>query len=246
MEPILCHLDDAVMVLSLNRQNKRNALTQHMYSELCHHLERANDDPSIKAILFQGQTDCFCAGNDLHDFLNLTQLDQDTPVIRFLRLLPRINKPMLAAVAGPAVGIGTTLLLHCDLIVATADSKLALPFVNLGIVPEAGSSTLLPALVGYQKAAELLLLGKPFSGEQAHQWGLINQLCPAETLLETALGLAHSIARKPPLALADTLSLLRHARPKDLTQVVDREIALFTERVHSDEARAIIAGMVRK
>ncbi|SHH95193.1 enoyl-CoA hydratase [Ferrimonas marina] len=246
MDPVLCHRHGGVMVLTLNRQNKRNALTQNMYAVLVQHLEQAESDPEVRAVLFQGSAECFCAGNDLNDFLALDQVNEQTPVLRFVRQLPKMTKPLLAAVAGPAVGIGTTLLLHCDLVYATADARLQLPFVNLGIVPEAGSSLLLPLHVGRQRASELLLLGQPFSGQQAADWGMINAIVPAEELLELAMSRAQALAAQPPKAMISTLALLRQSRPADLEVCIERELELFLQHVNSAECRQILTQLTAR
>ncbi len=246
MDTILCHRQDGVMVLTLNRQDKRNALTQKMYADLVDHLKSAEQDPAIRAILLQGDSQCFCAGNDLQDFLDNPPRDDEAPVLRFLRLLPRLTKPLVGAVAGPAVGVGTTMLLYCDLLFATEDAKLILPFVSLGLVPEAGSSVLLPALIGQQRSAELLLLGRPFSGAEAHQWGLITSLVPAEQLLDHALNQAKALARQPVGAMTKTLALLRASRPANLREVIDQEIALFQAQLESEETQTLIARLLNR
>ncbi|GAA5191739.1 enoyl-CoA hydratase [Ferrimonas gelatinilytica] len=233
------------MVLTLNRQDKRNALTQKMYTDLIDHLNSAEQDPAIRAILVQGDNQCFCAGNDLQDFLNGT-LDNDAPVLRFVRMLPHLKKPLVAAVAGPAVGIGTTLLLYCDLVYATEDAKLMLSFVNQGLVPEAGSTVLLPALMGHQRSAELLLLGRTFSGAEAHEWGLVTRTVPAEQLLDHALTQAKRLASQPQSALTATVAMLRDARPDNLSEVIDHEIALFLAQLETDETKARIARMLKR
>lgn len=246
MDLITVHRDDAVMVLTLNRPDKRNALTQQMYSALCQALNQAEQDESIHVVLLQGDADCFTAGNDLNDFLSNGPLTDDTPVIQFLHLLPALTKPLVAAVSGAAVGIGTTVLLHCDLVYASSSSRFQLPFVNLGLVPEAGSSVLLPALCGYPRAAELLMLGEPFDAETALQLGLINAVTGPEQVLELARQKARALAARPPKALMATKALLKQSRPANLASAMAAELECFSRHLASEETRAVIAARLAK
>lgn len=246
MDLLTVHRDDAVMVLTLNRPDKRNALTQQMYSALCQALEQAEQDESIHAVLLQGDTTCFTAGNDLNDFLSSGPLTADTPVIRFLHLLPTLTKPLVAAVSGAAVGIGTTVLLHCDLIYASTTSRFQLPFVNLGLVPEAGSSVLLPALCGYPRAAELLMLGEPFDADTALQIGLINAITEPDQVLTLAREKTQALASRPPKALMATKALLKQSRPANLARAMAAELERFSEHLVSDETRSVIAARLAK
>ncbi|ADN77490.1 Enoyl-CoA hydratase [Ferrimonas balearica DSM 9799] len=246
MDLITVHRDNAVMVLTLNRPDKRNALTQQMYSALSQALTEAEQDDAIRVILLQGDAHCFTAGNDLNDFLQSGPLTAETPVIQFIQLLPKLTKPLVAAVSGAAVGIGTTVLLHCDLVYASDTAKFQLPFVNLGLVPEAGSSALLPALCGYPKAAELLMFGEPFDVQTAEQIGLINAVVAAEQVLPYALEKAQQLATRPPKALMATKALLKQAQPHDLAAVMEAELARFSDHLVSDETRAVIAAKLAK
>ncbi|MBY6188257.1 enoyl-CoA hydratase [Marinobacter hydrocarbonoclasticus] len=246
MDLITVHRDDAVMVLTLNRPDKRNALTQQMYSALRQALTEAEQDDNVHVILLQGDAQCFTAGNDLNDFLSCGPLTAESPVIQFLQILPTLKKPMVAAVSGAAVGIGTTVLLHCDLVYASTSAKFQLPFVNLGLVPEAGSSVLLPALCGYPKAAELLLLGEPFDVTTAEQLGLVNAVVEPDAVLPLALSKAQALAAKPPKALMASKALLRQSRPANLADAMAAELAQFSERLVSDETRAVIASRIAR
>ncbi|MBY5993731.1 enoyl-CoA hydratase [Ferrimonas balearica] len=246
MDLITLHRDNAVMVLTLNRPDKRNALTQQMYSALSQHLKAAEADDEVRAVLIQGQEDCFSAGNDLGDFLKVGRLTESTPVIQFLRLLPELTKPLVAAVSGSAVGIGTTLLLHCDLVYCTDSTRFQLPFVNLGLVPEAASSVLLPALCGHQRAAELLMLGEPFDADTALSLGLVNAVVPTGEVLATGAAKAQALAARPPQALAATKALLKQARPADLHEAMTRELAAFDTQLASAETQAVIAARLQK
>ena len=178
-DAILLEREGGLLTLRLNRPDKKNALTRAMYSQLGAALQQADTDPEINAVLITGSLQCFTAGNDIADFLQEPPSDLDSPVFQFMRSLLECRKPVVAAVAGAAVGIGTTLLLHCDLVYVSADAKLRMPFVNLGLCPEFGSSLILPRLLGQAKAAELLLLGEAFTGEQAAAWGIASQALPS-------------------------------------------------------------------
>ena len=162
MSDILHHIEDGVLTLTLNRVAKKNSLTAAMYAELADRLQAAHTDKAVRVILIQGHETVFSAGNDLADFMHAPPADTDSPVFRFLSAISTCPKPLLAAVCGPAVGIGSTLLLHCDLVVAGDNAAFSLPFVNLGLCPEAASSLLVPQLLGYHRAAEALLVGEPF------------------------------------------------------------------------------------
>ena len=181
-DAILSNREGGILTLTFNRLDKKNAITRAMYTTLAEALEVATADDTVRVVVIQGDPTCFTAGNDLLDFLSnppdMTPGAEPAPVVRFLDILRDFPKPLIAAVAGPAVGIGTTLLLHCDLVYAADNAAFSLPFVNLGLCPEAGSSLLLPQLVGYQRAAEKLLFGEPFSAEDALDMGLVNRVLP--------------------------------------------------------------------
>ena len=178
MSDILIHLEDGVQTLTLNRAARKNALTGAMYTQMSEALEQAATDPAVRVLVLQGDTAVFCAGNDLNDFLNNPPVGADSPVLRFLRAIASFPKPLLAAVCGPAVGIGTTMLLHCDLVYAGDNAAFSMPFVNLGLCAEGASSLVLAQLMGHQRAAEALLLGEPFYAEAALEAGLINKVLP--------------------------------------------------------------------
>ena len=166
-EHILVEREGGLLTLRLNRVDKKNALTRAMYNRMAEVLDAANADRTVRVVLITGGPECFTSGNDVADFLQAPPTGMDSPVFQFMRALFDFEKPVVAAVAGPAVGIGTTLLLHCDLVYVSRDAKLRTPFVNLGLCPEFGSSLLLPQLLGPARAAEVLLLGEPFTGAQA-------------------------------------------------------------------------------
>jgi len=193
---ILSDLQNNVLTITLNRFDKKNALNSEMYYELCTLLQKAKNDSHIHCVLIQGNEQCFCAGNDLADFLKHAN-DDELAAFAFVKELATFNKPIVAAVAGPAVGIGTTLLLHCDMVFTTENAKLKLPFTQLGLCPEAASSILLSNRVGHNKAFELLVLGNLFSGKQAVEIGIANHCCEPETLLASAKNCAEAIAALP-------------------------------------------------
>jgi enoyl-CoA hydratase/carnithine racemase len=227
---------DGVAQIRIDRPDKKNALTAAMYTGLVDSFKRAEADPSVRVLLLSGSDTCFTAGNDLQDFMNVPPSDESSPTVRFIKQLPATRKPLVAAVAGPAVGIGTTMLLHCDLVFADPNARFSLPFVNLGLCAEAGSSYLLPQIVGYQRAAELLLLGDPFSAAQALEMGLINGITPAGEVIATALMKARQLAERPASSLLVTKSLLKRAHARLVEETIDDELNRFRERLTSPEA----------
>lgn len=241
---IIVSLDQTVLVLKLNRPDKKNALTGAMYQTLVEMLEQATPDPQVRAVIITGSKACFTAGNDIQDFLAGGAINADHPTIRFLYGIAEFPKPMLAAVSGPAVGIGTTMLLHCDLAYADPDTVFQLPFTNLGLCPEAGSSYLLPRLAGYPKAAELLLLGNPFDAGQALKAGIINGV--AENPLAVALDQARRIAGQPPAAVRLTKKLLRAGIASNVKRTMTAELEHFGKRLQSAEAREAFTAFLEK
>ncbi|TKB51405.1 enoyl-CoA hydratase [Ferrimonas sediminicola] len=242
--PIAISRDGHVMVLTIHRPDKRNALTQEMYCQLCDGLQQAEQDPEIHACLLRGQGDCFTAGNDLGNFHADQAFDDNNAAARFIRLLPTLTKPLIAAVGGSAVGIGCTLLPHCDMVIAADNATFMLPFVNLGIVPEAGSSTLIPQMCGGPLAAELLLLGESFGVARAKQVGLVNCSCPEAELMDLAMSYAQKFASRPPLAMQQAKRLLKLSQPQ-LGAVMQAEFAALGERLASDEARRVIQARLK-
>ncbi len=242
---ILVSRADAVCELRLNRPDKRNALTFAMYEALARALTEAQADGQVRAVLLSGTGAGFCAGNDLNDFLQAPRFTSDHPVMTFLRTLATFSKPLVAAVHGQSVGIGVTMLLHCDLVVAAAGSQFSMPFVALGLVPEAASSLLLPRLVGTQRAAELLLLGRPFDAERAHGLGLVNRVVDGTGLLEESRQLARSLAQQPPTALAATRRLLR-GDAAQLLERIEEEARIFGAQLQSQELRAAISAFLAR
>ncbi|MDP2639165.1 MAG: enoyl-CoA hydratase-related protein, partial [Betaproteobacteria bacterium] len=194
MSNILSETKDGIARIEIDRPDKKNALTAAMYQAMADAIHAAEADSSVRVLLIHGKPGLFTAGNDLQDFLDHPPRDDQRPVFQFLYAISQAQKPIVAAVAGAAVGIGTTMLLHCDLVYAAPNARLQLPFVNLGLVPEAASSLLLPALVGYQRAAKLLLLGEPFSAQKAKEIGLVTDVVPEDRLFDTAMAQAKKLA----------------------------------------------------
>jgi len=246
MDLVLTERSDGVLRVELNRPEKKNAITIAMYRALGDALEAASADPGVRVVLLQGKPEIFSSGNDVADFLADPPRGEDFAPFRFLRILGHFDKPLVAAVSGAAIGIGTTMLLHCDLVYAATGARFQLPFASLGLAPEAASSLLLPRLAGWQKAAELLMLGEPFTAETAREIGLVNQVVPPERLLETATAAARALAAKPPAALRATKSLMKQALAAGIDQAMAREVREFTERLRSPEAKEAFSAFLEK
>jgi enoyl-CoA hydratase/carnithine racemase len=236
---ILTTQQNGVLTVQLNRPTKKNALTNAMYLELIKQFNFASSQNDIHCLLIYGDQHCFTAGNDLQDFLQLAK--DELAALAFIEVLANFKKPLIAAVAGAAVGIGTTLLLHCDMVLAADNSKFQLPFTQLGLCPEAGSSLLLTAKVGANKAFELLVLGKPFNAEQALTYGIINQICSTEQLYSTALDLAQAIAALPSDAVLTSRQLIRHANTSMLSKTMKLEADQFLRLVQTEQCKSILA-----
>ncbi|WP_285429590.1 enoyl-CoA hydratase-related protein [Pseudomonas sp. fls2-241-R2A-110] len=236
-----------LLTLRLNRPEKKNALTRAMYSHLAEALKQADADPEINAVLVTGSAECFTAGNDIADFIQQPPGNLDSPVFHFMLNLLECRKPVIAAVAGAAVGIGTTMLLHCDLVYVSRDARLRMPFVNLGLCPEFGSSLILPRMLGHAKAAELLLLGEGFSGEQAAQWGIATEaLGSGEATLAKAREMALRFESLPPEAVRVSKQLMKAPDRELLRKVIEEEGALFTQRLRSPEAMAALSAFINR
>ncbi len=234
---------DRIARIWLDRPEKKNAITSEMYAQLGDALARADADAQVRAVLIHGSRDCFTAGNDLGDFLK-RPAGGASPAWRFFEALPGMQKPVVAAVAGPAVGIGTTMLLHCDFVYAAPSARFQLPFVPLGIVPEFGSTYLLPLLSGYQRAAELLLLGQAFTAEKAVQAGIVTAI--ADDPLAKAEETAQTLAALAPESLRLTKRLLKSAHAKAVREAIDEETKIFRERLASPEAKEAMSAFLEK
>jgi enoyl-CoA hydratase/carnithine racemase len=231
--------------IELRRLEKKNALTAEMYQALADALAGAESDAQVRAVLLHGSPDCFCSGNDLADFLKRPP-GGPSPAIRFLERISTAKKPIVAAVGGPAVGIGTTLLLHCDLVYAAPNARFQLPFVALGIVPEAASTLLLPMLAGYARAAELLLLGRPFGAEQALAAGIATEVVPEDRLLEHARGSALALAAQPPEPVRLTKELMKRGQAQAVRERMAEEWRILAARLASPEAKEAITAALEK
>jgi enoyl-CoA hydratase/carnithine racemase len=236
---------DRVARIELARLDKKNAITTEMYVQMAEALAAADADPGVRSVLIHGSKDCFTAGNDLSDFLKRPP-GTKSPSWRFFETLPTLQKPIVAAVGGPAIGIGTTLLLHCDLVYATSATRFQLPFVGLGIVPEFGSTYLLPLLAGYQRAAELLLLGQPFTAERALEVGIVTAVVPEAELLERAQKTAAALAELPPESIRLTKQLMKSAHAAAVKQQIAEEGRIFVERLASPEAKEAMSAFLEK
>jgi enoyl-CoA hydratase/carnithine racemase len=209
-------------------------------------LARADADAQVRCILIHGTADCFCAGNDISDFVSRSQSDGPSPAFSFMKQLSSARKPVVAAVGGPAVGIGTTLLLHCDLVFAARSVRFQLPFVSLGIVPEFASTLLLPSIAGYQRAAQLLLTGAPFGAEEGLAAGFVTQIVPEAELLDRARAAALGIAALPPASVRFTKALMKGRHAKAVEEAIAEEWRVFRERLASPEAREAMTAFFEK
>ncbi|MDS0218028.1 enoyl-CoA hydratase-related protein [Pseudidiomarina andamanensis] len=234
-----------VLWLTLARPEKKNALTQDMYTALSSALQAADRDSKIAAVVLTGEGDSFTAGNDLNDFLAIEELDDSAPPFEFLYTLSRLSVPLVAGVNGLAIGIGTTILLHCDLVYASNDAVFALPFINLGLVPEAASSLLLPQQCGHLKASELLLLGDNFDAHAALSYGLVNKVVAPDELQDTLEQVALALASKPHGGLRAAKKLIKQpAEP--VADRIEREAKIFARALSSEAARQAIKDRLNK
>jgi enoyl-CoA hydratase/carnithine racemase len=243
---ILTETAEAVARIQIARPQRKNAITVAMYAALSDAVSAAEADPSVRVILLSGQPDVFSAGNDLEDFLRAPPQQPDAPVFRFMAALSGAAKPVVAAVNGAAVGIGTTLLLHCDLAYCADDSRFSLPFVNLGLCPEFGSSLLLPLAAGYHRAAEKLLLGEPATAEEALEMGLVNRILPPAEVLGYAQRQCARLAQLPPTALRETKRLLKAGWREATTRTIAEESATFARLLLSAEAREAFSAFLER
>lgn len=238
-DPILVERTGRLQTIRFNRIEKKNAIVREMYATMADAVSAADEDDQIGATLFLGQPKAFTAGNDIQDFIRIASggSDHPTEVVRFLRAIIAGTKPLVAGVDGFAIGIGTTMLMHCDLVYASDRAIFQTPFVDLGIVPEAASSLVAPQIMGHQRAFALLAMGQRFSAEQALAAGLVNEVTSPERLEDRALEMATKLSERAPQAMAITRKLIRGDREQVLNRM-EQELAFFDERLRSDEARA--------
>ncbi len=235
MDEILIEDHGPVRQITLNRPAKKNALTPPMYAELTNQLNLAAGDFAIRVVVICGAGSAFTAGNDIFDFLNTPPTSSDSPVMQFLAAIHNFPKPLIASVHGNAVGIGTTMLMHCDLVFAAADAKFQMPFVSLGLVPEAGSSLLFPRLAGHVKASEIFLTGRSFDSTEALEMKLINSI--ESDPLAKAIATSQIIANQPPEAVINTKALLKSGSYESVTAMMRVEGELFQMALESEEAQ---------
>ena len=243
---ILVHAEAGVTTITFNRLAKKNSITVAMYAALAHALAQAEADAQVRVVVFQGDATVFSAGNDLGDFLEQPPLGADAPALRFLQALAAFSKPVVAAVCGPAVGIGATLLLHCDLVYAGDNAAFSLPFVNLGLCPEAASSLLLPQLMGYHRAAEALLLGEPFMAEAALEVGFVNRVVPPTEANGVAQAQARKLAGKSVSALVETKRLMKGGQRGAVAERIAQEGDVFERMLRAPAAREAFTAFMEK
>ncbi|WP_420466210.1 enoyl-CoA hydratase [Panacagrimonas sp.] len=246
---LLISRDHGVLTLRLNRAEKKNALTQAMYSRLADSINAAADDPAVRVLLIAGVPGAFCAGNDMVDFMKVASTGGgggDSAVIRFMNALAAFPKPAVAAVNGLAIGVGVTMLLHCDLIYASEGARFTLPFVNIGIVPEYASTYLMPRIMGHSKAMELVLFGEPFTARHARECGLVNEVLDDDAVEARALERAQRLAQQPPKALRTTKRLMKRWTDSTVAEAIPLEAFHFVPMLSQPEAQEAIGAFLQK
>ncbi len=239
--------DGGVVQIAINRPEKKNALTADMYDALADAVEAAEADATTRVVLLCGKGETFTAGNDLEDFMRKPWKGQAVPpAVRFIRAVAAAKKPIVAAVHGLAVGVGTTILLHCDLVYAAEDTRFMMPFINLGIVPEAASTVLLPLLIGPQRAAELFLLGAPITAQRAYEMGLVNAVLARDTLLSAARAAAQQLSEKPRGAVLACKELMKRTHRAEVERALGEEVEVISERLDSPETREALRAFLEK
>jgi enoyl-CoA hydratase/carnithine racemase len=245
-QDILVHAERGVTTITLNRLERKNSITSDMYGAMADALAAAAADAAVRVVLIQGHETVFSAGNDIGDFLNKPPAGEDSPVFRFLRGIAAFPKPIVAAVCGPAVGVGTTMLFHCDLVYAGDNAAFSMPFVNLGLCPEAASSLLVPQMLGYHRAAEALLLGEPFMAEAALEVGLVNRVLPPTEANAYAQAVAQKLAAKPITSLVETKRLMKKGQQQLVLQQLDDEGRVFRRMLGEPAAKEAFGAFMAK
>ena len=243
-EQIKTEVTGNIAIIKMDRPECKNALTQQMYNAMTGAIIEAESNPHIRVIVITGTDECFTAGNDLNDFLNNPPIGENSPVTRFMMTLLECKKTVVAAINGAAVGIGATMLLHCDLVYAGPKTRLQMPFTRLGLCPEYASSLLLPQLIGHRNAFEILILGEPVYSEQALTLGLVNNV--SDNYLEDALTKAEQLAKLPPAAVKLGKQLMLENERQKVIDVINIEIKAFSERLKSDEAKEAFSAFLGK
>lgn len=248
-EEILTHEANGIFTIQMNRPEKKNAITQHMYAMMAEGLRTADRDVAVRVVVLRGARDDFSSGNDVNDFITHAACraeDRPLAAFQFFESMLELRKPLIAAVQGHAIGIGTTMLLHCDLVYAGRSATFGLPFVKLGLCPEFGSSLLLPRLAGQQRAAELFLLGETFTADHARSVGIVNRVLPDPELIETVMAIASRLTQKSPAALLATKKLIKaHAR-KAVREAIETENQMFFDLMKGPEAAEAFAAFAEK
>ncbi|MGM9489148.1 enoyl-CoA hydratase [Ideonella sp. YS5] len=237
---------NGVATIEIARPEKKNALTQAMYQAMADAIHAAQADGAVRALLLTGQPGIFTSGNDIEDFMQRPPQSEESAVFQFMKTLLGCDKPVIAAVTGAAIGIGTTMLLHCDFVYVSDEARLAMPFVGLGLVPEFASSLLVPELMGARRAAEKLLLGDPFTPEQAVECGIANAVLPAGEVVNHARRIAERFNTLPPGAVRDSKRLMHGPRRERVLQVISEEAQLFGQRLRSPEAMEAFQAFFQK
>jgi enoyl-CoA hydratase/carnithine racemase len=243
---VLEQTDGPIRTIRFARPEKKNALTVAMYARVVELFAAAAADPAIRVVVLTGEGSAFTAGNDLLDFVQAPPFDEASPVVKFLLALVEFRKPLVVAVNGVAIGVGTTMLLHADVVIAAASARFQLPFVNLGLVPEAGSSLLLPRIAGNARASELLLFGEPFDANAAREAGIVTEVVPDAELAARVKARAEALAAKPPQALLASKELLRGPRRAEVLEAMMREAAVFRDRLKSAELQEAVSAFLEK
>jgi len=245
-QEIRVHAEAGVMTVTLNRLERKNSITSDMYGAMADAIAQAREEASVRVLLLQGHETVFSAGNDIGDFLNKPPAGEDSPVFRFLHGIASFPKPLLAAVCGPAVGVGTTMLFHCDLVYAGDNAAFSMPFVNLGLCPEAASSLLVPQMLGYHRAAEALLLGEPFMAEAALEVGLVNRVLPPTEVNGYANAQARKLAAKPLSSLVETKRLMKKSVQPAVLQQMAAEGESFRRMLGEPAAKEAFTAFMEK
>lgn len=246
-EYVLVESGDGILQITMNRPEKKNALSFLMYQELTQALLEADENPAVRVVVLSGQGGCFTAGNDLGDFLTATtEPEKLSAALHFLQAISTLKKPVIAAVDGLAIGIGTSMLLHCDLVFGATETKFQLPFTRLGVVPEGGTSLLLPQTLGHRVAFELMVMGDTFGAERARELGIVNEVLPAEEVLARALNAAQTLTQMPPKALLNGKQLLKTSQECTLAEALEAEMAQFKQALQSAESLEAITAILEK
>jgi len=238
--------EQGVLTLTLNRLDKLNAFNSEFYTELTEAFNQADTNPAVRVVILKGSENCFCAGNDMADFMNGMDFSKDQPLVQYMLALLHFSKPVIAAAAGPAVGIGTTMLMHCDLVYLADNTVLRLPFTDLAAVPEYAASLILPRIAGHQRASEMMLLADKFDAQTALEIGLANKVLPANELFSMAEKSALKLAAKAPASLRNTKKLMKAELISQIEKVIHIELAHFSTALESEESKEAVNAFMQK